>query len=125
MNRFEKVKQILDDLVGGKAIGAHGAFWRGLSIEQFRTKQVFGSPLVALGDGVGSNLVKSLRGMAPFGSDSGMKGATFRRMPAGRPPGSDEQIRYIANWIEAGCPDDADPSDQTLALSGDDSASQH
>src|SRR3954469_17552906 len=100
MNRFDKVKQILDALVGGKAIGAHGAFWRELSIEQFRAKQVFGWPLVALGDGEGSNLVKSLRGLAPFGSDTGVKGATFRRMPVGRPPASDQQIRYIADWID-------------------------
>ena len=80
MNRFEKVKQILDDSVGGEDIGQHGPFWRGTTREQFVVKRVFGQQLVVVGDGAGSKLVMALKGEAPFGSDVGTSGAFFRRI---------------------------------------------
>ncbi|HEV2853643.1 MAG TPA: ferritin-like protein [Thermoanaerobaculia bacterium] len=108
-NRFAQVKQILDDVVQGEDIGAHGPFWRGLTRDQFVAKKVFGRALVVVGDGPGSNLVKALRGLSPFGSDTGTGGAVFRRMPAGRPPVGTAEIEFIEAWINDGCPEDPLP----------------
>lgn len=111
MNRFEKTKQILDDAVGGQDFAAHGAFWRGLTRDQFVVHSVFGFPLLSRTNdggfiGVGSNLVKALKGEAPFGSDVGTAGALFRRMPGGRDPVPADRIEFISNWIDDGCPED-------------------
>ena len=117
-NRFAQVKQILDDSVQGEDIGAHGPFWRGLTRDQFVAKKVFGRALVVVGDGPGSNLVKALRGLAPFGSDTGTSGAIFRRMPAGRPPVGAAEIEFIEAWINDGCPDDPLPVMQLSYTTG-------
>ena len=72
MNRFERVIQILDNAIGGpdKDIRAHRAFpWRGLTRDQFVAKIVFGREVVTVGQGAASNLVRALKGEAPFGSD--------------------------------------------------------
>ncbi|MGY1617380.1 hypothetical protein ACI797_11640 [Geodermatophilus sp. SYSU D00691] len=109
MNRFLQIKQILDDSVGGAGApvaGPHRAFWRSQTRDQFVAFKVLGLPIVTLGDGGGSNLVKALRGQTPFGSDIGTPGATFRRMPAGRPPVPDELIDVVVAWIDDGCPED-------------------
>ena len=106
---FKQVIDILDASVGGPSapVGAHGAFWRGLTRDQFVQKRVFGRALVALGDSAASNLAKALKGEAPFGSDIGALGATFPRMPAGRPPVGATEIAEIEGWIDAGCPEEA------------------
>lgn len=104
MNRFEKVKQILDDSVGGEDFPGHGAFWRGTDRDQFVAKVVFGFPLLTVGNGGGSNLIKALRGQAPFGADIGTPGAFFNRMPDGRDPVKDTDIDFIQQWIDDGCP---------------------
>ncbi len=109
MNRFLQVKQILDDAVGGPGSpvgGPHRAFWRNQTRDQFVAFRILGLPIVTLGNGAGSNLVKALRGQNPFGQDTGTPGATFRRMPAGRPPLPDESIDVIATWVDDGCPED-------------------
>ena len=53
MNRYERVIQILDTAIGGPdvGIGAHGAFWRGLTRDQFVAKRVFGQDVVQVGQG--------------------------------------------------------------------------
>lgn len=104
MNRFERVKQILDAAVGGQNFAAHGAFWRGKSRDQLVAEVVFGQTLLVVGDGAGSNLVKALRGQAPFGQDQGTPGAFFRRMPAGRPAVAAADVDFIEQWIDDGCP---------------------
>ena len=111
MTSFGRIVAILDHAVGGSSapVGAHGPFWRGLTRDQFVQKRVFGRPLVTLGDGAGSNLVKALKGEAPFGSDIGTPGASFRRMPAGRPPVGATEIAEISGWIDAGCPAEDEP----------------
>ena len=90
MTRFDRVIQILDEAIGGPAvnIAVHGAFWRGLSRDQFVAKSVLGVKLINLGNGAGSNLVKALKGESPFGQDldSPPPDATFDRMPSGLPP---------------------------------------
>ncbi len=118
MNRFDEVKRILDDAVGGpdaEVGGPHGPFWRELTLEEFVQFDVFGLPIVTVGDGDDSTIVKALRGQAPFGEDIGTAGATFRRMPAGMPPVPDEQIVLIARWIDDGCPAEAPVDDKAGA----------
>src|SRR4051812_1608178 len=112
MNRYQRVQQILDEGIGGPAasIGRHGPFWRNLTRDEFVAHSVFGKPLIAVGQGSTSNLVKALRGEAPFGEDIGTPGATIRRMPAGRAPIADGQIAFIERWINDGCPEDEIPS---------------
>lgn len=112
MKRFSEVKNILEEAVSEENIGAHGNFWRGKTREQFVAHKVFGNPLlVKKADGSfdenESNLVKALQGRSPFGSDIGVPGSTFRRMPAGLPPVPQEKLEIIRQWIKDGCPDDA------------------
>jgi photosystem II stability/assembly factor-like uncharacterized protein len=115
MNRFERVVQILDEAIGGPiaSIPAHGTFWRGLTRDQLIAFKVFDRSLIVVGHGGDSNLVKALRGEFPFGKNTGTPGATFRRMPAGRPPVPADQIAFIARWIDDGCPEDPPAPDLT------------
>jgi hypothetical protein len=107
MVKYQKVIDILDKAVGGSTapFGAHGAFWRGKTKSQFIVTMVFGQQLVMPGHGKDSNLVKALRGEAPFGADSGTQDGTFRRMPASRPAVKPHQVDVIQKWIDDGCPD--------------------
>ncbi|MGH8897266.1 MAG: YCF48-related protein [Egibacteraceae bacterium] len=104
MNRFQRVIEILDTAIGGPSakIGFHGAFWR-VPRDQFVEVKVFGAddlPLVVVGDGSASNLVQALRGEGRF------DGSEFPRMPVGGevPP---EEIAFIEQWIDDGCPEDS------------------
>jgi hypothetical protein len=105
--RYQEVVDILDKAVGGSTapVGAHRAFWRGKTKAEFIATMVFGQQLLMSGDGNGSNLVKALKGEAPFGSDAGIPGGIFRRMPAGREPVPARQVEVIKKWIDDGCPD--------------------
>jgi hypothetical protein len=119
MDRFLRVKEILDNAVGGPAAavgGPHQAFWRNKTRDQFVAFAVFGLPLVTLGQGNASNLVKALRGEDPFGLDTGTPGASFRRMPAGRAPVPPDQIASIVGWIDDGCPEGDDGAIGQLEL---------
>jgi len=113
VGRFEEVCAILDGAIGGPTadIGVHGPFWRGLTREQLVTKRVVGRPLLVSGDGAASNLVRALKGEAPFGADLDEPpvGAMLSRMPAGMPPVPAESIAFIERWIDDGCPDDESP----------------
>jgi hypothetical protein len=113
MTTFRRIIEILDQAVGGPSafVGAHGAFWRGVTRDQFVQKRVFGQPLVVIGNGSGSNLVKALKGERPFGSNIGTPGAGFRRMPAGRPPVSAADVTEISGRINAGCPEEEAPQE--------------
>jgi photosystem II stability/assembly factor-like uncharacterized protein len=112
--RFARVRAILDEAVGGPdaPVGVHGPFWRGATREQFVTAKVVGKPLLTVGDGAGSNLVRALRGETPFGADlpEPPPGASLSRMPAGLPPVTAESIAFVAAWIDDGCPDDVPPA---------------
>ncbi len=109
MNRFERVVEILDHAVNDEDIGAHGAFWRTLSRDQFVAKVVYGKKLVVLNDGPNSNLIRALRGLPPFGRDVGQPTAQFRRMPGGFPAVAVADIDFIETWINDGCPEDPLP----------------
>lgn len=108
---FQGVVAILDEAIGGPGvgIGAHQAFWRDISRDDFVAKKVIGKKLIILGDGANSNLVRALKGEVPFGSDlpGAPPEATTRRMPAGRPAVPAESITAIEQWINDGCPENA------------------
>ena len=108
MNRFEKIVEILDNAVAGRSVpvGFHGPFWRGVSRNEFVAKIIFGLPLIVVGDGAGSNLVKALRGETPFGADQGNDDADFNRMPSGLDPVAPADIAFIQSWIDDGCRED-------------------
>lgn len=116
MTRFDHVKEILDRAVNWEAIGAHGAFWRNKTRNQFVIARVFGMPLITLGQPEDSNLLKALLGIAPFGEDIGTAGAIYRRMPAGREPVPEEDIAFLQQWITDGCPEDEWPPAHDGAL---------
>lgn len=103
MTRYQQVQQILEDAVEGTTIHAHGNFWRGKTRDQFVALKVFGRPIVALGNGAGSNLVLALRGEAPF------DGSELPQMPVGFEPVSPERIAIVATWIDDHCPETAVP----------------
>lgn len=118
MNRFERVVQILDESIGGPDVGiaAHRAFWRGLTRDQFVAKKVFTRDVVVVGEGAASNLVKALKGEAPFGEDleNPPPDARIPRMPFGFPPVAEEKIDFIEQWVDDGCPEDPLPSNGIL-----------
>ena len=103
MTNFQQVVQILDDAVGGSTvnIGAHRAFWRGLTRDQFVKLKIFGRDVIEVGKGADSLLVKALRGQAPFGADLSPPpaGAMWPRMPEDLPPVADSDIAVIQEWI--------------------------
>jgi hypothetical protein len=112
MADFARIKQILDESVNGENIGAHGAFWRGATRDQFVAKSIFGRKLIAQRpdgsfDPEESNLVKALEGRSPFGADLTPRppGAIFNRMPDGFPPVPQDRINEIRAWITSGCPE--------------------
>ena len=104
---FEEVVAILDESVGGPDadVDSHGAFWRGVTRDQFVTMKVGGRRLIELCDGANSSLIRSLRGERPFGSDLDHPpaGATLMRMPAYLPPVPESDIDRIQQWIDEGC----------------------
>jgi hypothetical protein len=93
-----------DQLARTKGNSPHGAMWE-LAYIEFVEGNVPGishpttgdpMPILSVGNGEGSNFVLALRGIAPF---------PFQRMPPGGPPFSEDQIRPIVDWINAGCPE--------------------
>ena len=108
--KFDDVVAILDKSVGGPDadVASHGPFWRGVTRDRFVEMKVGGRKLVILGDGANSNLVLSLKGEAPFGSDldDPPVGAVTPVMPAYLDPVAAGEISAIEQWINDGCPAD-------------------
>ncbi len=106
---FQGVIEILDTAVGGPdaEVVSHGPFWRSVTRDRFVEMKVGGRKLVTIGDGANSNLVLSLKGDAPFGSDldDPPAGAVISRMPAYLDPVPSESISDIEQWINEGCPE--------------------
>lgn len=100
MTRYEHVVQILDSAIGGPqaSIGAHGAFWRNVSRDQFVALKVFKQDLLVVSSSANSNLIKALKGQDPF------DGSLYPQMPVGFPAVADGDIAFIAQWIDDGCP---------------------
>lgn len=86
MKRFDRVVQILEEAVNGDTIGAHGNFWRGITLDQFKAKKVFGRALLVVGNPDDSNLIKRAR--RPRSLRLGRRDGGGRLPPdAGRPAG--------------------------------------
>ena len=105
MLNYLAVQSLLEESVGTDAVGAHGPFWRNLTRDEFVAKNVYGRALIVLNNSAASNLIKALRGEAPFGDDIGTPGASMPRMPAWRDPMGGDDIDAIAAWIDGGCPE--------------------
>jgi hypothetical protein len=105
---FDHIVEILDNSVGGPDadVVSHGPFWRGVTRDRFVEMKVGGRKLITPGDGANSNLVLSLKGEAPFGSDldAPPAGAVVPRMPAYLDPMPAASIAEIERWIDEGCP---------------------
>lgn len=109
MTRFDHVKEILDRSVNWETIGAHGAFWRSQTRDEFVQARIYGRQLVSIGQPAQSNLIKALRGIVPFGIDTGAAGALYPRMPARRAPVPEADIVFLETWIAEGCLEDEWP----------------
>lgn len=99
--RYPDVIRILEEAVGEGHVGAHGRFWKDKSRDEFVEIIVpgFGVKLLVVGDAENSNLVRAIKGIAPFES------SIYQRMPAGgRDPIPDPDIEAIEGWIESDCP---------------------
>lgn len=107
MTDFATVRRLLDQAVGGRAVGVHGSFWNTMTRDEFVARDILGERILIVNDAAGSNLVRALRGLIPFGTDQGTAGASYRRMPGGRPAMPEADIRVIEDWINAGCPEGA------------------
>jgi hypothetical protein len=68
-----------------------------LAIEKIYTVELIAAP--GPNRGARSGLVKALKGEPPFGDDG-----DYARMPMDLDPVAPEDIAYIENWIDEGCP---------------------
>jgi tyrosinase len=116
--RYARVKQILDEAARGSTAdyGGNGRFWRA-SLEDFKTVCVHGVRMIApesattscgCSDGQGqsrsarSGLVQGLRGAPPF------DGVRFPLLMWGGDRVGDDDVAFIADWIDDGCPAEDD-----------------
>jgi tyrosinase len=111
-SRFDRVRSLLEHAAAGAAPSFGGLELWSMSRDQFVTAKLLGLPLVALRkpahsccgssssvtDGGGSALLDGLRGEGPF------DGSQFPRLPWGRPPMAESEVREIAEWIADGAP---------------------
>lgn len=111
-SRYARVKAILAAAAGDSPsnYGGLGAFWE-FPLDQLIEAKVFGLRLIApaiqmscCDDGdsrsAGSGLIRALRGASPF------DGSRFPPFMWGGNRVSDEDIEFIADWIDDGCPAD-------------------
>lgn len=109
--RLNRVRQILDAAAGESKAdygNAGRAFWN-LSRETLLELDIYGVRLIAPEEkdpcaccesrGAKSGLVRGLRGQAPF------DGTRFPRLPWGGTAVAKEDIEFISQWIDDGCPE--------------------
>ncbi|HEY7427189.1 MAG TPA: hypothetical protein VH682_23345 [Gemmataceae bacterium] len=101
--RFDRVGEILERAAGDGHPSHSGAgrFWN-LPRAAFLQTVVYGLKVVETegeNRGARSNLVKALKGEAPF------DGTDFERMPLGRDAVAPADIAFIQQWIDEGCPE--------------------
>jgi hypothetical protein len=111
------ITQILTDngQVAGTHHAPHGAFWSTSSYEDFVNGAVPNVPdptnptsdrpvpILVKGNSAQSNLILALRGQGPLFDPNG---GLIPQMPDNGPPFfTDEQVERIADWIDAGCPE--------------------
>ena len=104
MTRFERVQEILNAATEGRSPShaGMGKFWN-LPLDQLKALTIHGVKVIQTDGadrGARSGLVKALQGEAPFDDDG------FGRMPLAGPFLPPEQIEFIRQWIDDGCPED-------------------
>jgi tyrosinase len=109
--RYDQVKAILDAAAGSSTSDYGGAkrFWDA-SLETFKEAKVYGVRMIASEEmaaccddesrSARSGLIRGLRGEAPF------DGNRFPPLMWGGKRVADADIRFIAEWIDDGCPAD-------------------
>ncbi len=105
--RLDIVRSLLNNVTGDRNprhSGTTGSgstqlrrFWN-LSRDDFVNAVVYGQRVIVPGNPTESALIKSLKGDPPFNG-------AFDRMPPGGPYLNDDDIAFIAKWIEDGAPD--------------------
>ena len=130
--RYEQVKEILD-LAASKSpadYDGHGNFWH-LPLLEFLDLEIYGVRMIAppevvtpscchhvegsgdeaaAGRGSRSGLIRGLRGQPPF------DGSQYPPLPWGGRAVPDEEISFISNWIDDGCP--AEDHQTTFGVEG-------
>jgi tyrosinase len=115
--RFEQVQQILRDIADGREAAYGGLPLWSFSLEEMLDAKLYGVRLIApeqaapsccehhgagasepQGRGDRSGLVQGLRGEGPF------DGSQFPPLPWGGKPPAVEQVQFISDWIDDGCP---------------------
>ncbi len=117
--RYQRVMDILDAAAGDSAAdyGGHGRFWK-LPLDAFLSVSVHGVRMIAPeeeapsccashGDeevagkcrAARSGLIRGLRGEPPF------EGSRFPRLPWGGKAVAPDDLQFIADWIDDGCPE--------------------
>jgi hypothetical protein len=101
--RFPDIQRILDEAVEGQDIGAHRAFWRDITRDEFVAKTVFGCRIIFSENGVfngpRSPLVQILQSPIECPVDRERP-----QMPVGFPPVPADRVQTISDWIDAQCP---------------------
>jgi tyrosinase len=120
VTRYEKVKQILDSAAAGGAVDydGKGLFWQ-LPLSQLLEVKIYGIRMIAPPEAAPSascchheaaddtnstnrsarsGLVQGLRGLAPF------DGTQYPPLPWGGHTVAEDEIVFIADWIDDGCP---------------------
>jgi tyrosinase len=117
-SRHARVKEILNQAAGDSTsdYGGAGQFWNE-DLEAFKQARVYGVRMIAPeteascchegeSRSASSGLIKGLRGEAPFDGDR------FPPLPWGGQRVSEDDIGFIADWIDDGCPGDGAVSAQ-------------
>src|ERR1035438_7545235 len=101
---FANIQTILDNAVQGRVFGAHGAFWRNVTRDQFVALTVEGIPFLVVGDPGNSHFVTAVTPVCPFGKNS-VSGnppvcptGTYRQMPAGLAAMAKADVQTISDW---------------------------
>ncbi|MGO4405242.1 hypothetical protein AB4Z10_13400 [Bosea sp. RAF48] len=109
ISNFDEFKSFLSKTMAALGVSAefapHEEFWLSLNYSEFTQGNVPGISravrIVIPGKSAESPFIQALKGEGLF------TGTPFRRMPAGGPFMTGDQIDEIAAWIDAGCPDGA------------------
>ena len=117
ITRYARVKQILDEAAAGgaKDYDGKGLFWQ-QPLPKFLEVKIFGIRMIAPpklpvascchsgGEAetrsANSGLIRGLRGQAPF------DGTQYPPLPWGGKTVAEDDIGFIADWIDDGCPSD-------------------
>ena len=115
LRSYAEVQAFINDVMTNLGVSAefapHADFWNSLSYEQFvdgNAPDITGAPVKILVKGASSQsaIIQALTGEGPFIKPA--PGGRFNRMPSGGPFFSEDQIKEIADWIDAGCPQHAE-----------------